>query len=102
MSKSLIGAVAIGLMAVAAVPAMPNFAAAAELPLPAPTVRAHHAACWCGPCGCLHVTHVRHRELLTTYGIRFDPRNYDETEPHYYFGPVRAYARYWVEPDPVE
>jgi hypothetical protein len=37
--------------------------------------------------------------LETTYGIGFDPRNYDLTEPHHYFGPVRAYPRYWVAAD---
>ena len=42
-----------------------------------------------------------HRELRTTYGIGFDPRNYDTTEPHYYLGPMRAYPRYWVSAAPV-
>jgi hypothetical protein len=38
--------------------------------------------------------YVYHRDLRQTYGTGFDPRNYDETEPHYYFGPVRRYVRY--------
>jgi len=38
--------------------------------------------------------YVYHRDLRQTYGTHFDPRNYDETEPHYYFGPVRRYVRY--------
>lgn len=50
----------------------------------------------CGPCGCLTVTYVYHRELRSTYGIGFDPRNYDETRPHYFFGAVRPYPRYAV------
>lgn len=55
----------------------------------------------CGPCGCLTVTYVRHRELRSTYGTGFDPRNFDETEPHYYFGPMRTYPRYYVNGVPV-
>jgi hypothetical protein len=58
-------------------------------------VRAH-----CGPCGCLRVTYVYHRSLESTYGIGFDPRNYDQTEPHYYFGRLHAYPRYFVEGGP--
>ena len=53
----------------------------------------------CGRCGCLQVSHVRHRELRSTYGTAFDPRNFDTTEPHYYFGPVRTYPRYWASAD---
>jgi hypothetical protein len=52
---------------------------------------------WCGPCGCLRVDFDHHRELRSTYGTGFDPRNYDETQPHYYFGAMRAYPRYSVE-----
>jgi hypothetical protein len=48
----------------------------------------------CGRCPCPSVTYVHHRELRSTYGLTFDPRNFDETEPHYYFGPMRIYARY--------
>ena len=51
----------------------------------------------CGPCGCLRVAYDHHRELRTTYGTGFDPRNYDFTEPHYYFGAMRSYPRYYVE-----
>jgi hypothetical protein len=59
----------------------------------------NQAARCCGTCGCLQVAPVRHKELRSTYGIGFDPRNYDGTEPHYYFGPVRSYPRYWVSGD---
>ena len=90
MSKRMISALLVGIAAavgtMAAVPAN-----AADLAVPT-----RHAA-WCGECGCLHVTHVRHRSLEATYGVAYDPRNDDQTQPHYYFGPVRAYPRYWVE-----
>jgi hypothetical protein len=55
----------------------------------------------CGPCGCLAVVYDYHRELRSTYGADYDPRNYDTTEPHYYFGPMRAYPRYYVEGGPT-
>jgi hypothetical protein len=56
----------------------------------------------CGPCGCLQVTYVYHRQLLSTYGTGFDPRNYDTTQPHYYFSrSVHAYPRYSVDGVPV-
>jgi hypothetical protein len=56
----------------------------------------------CGPCGCLQVTYVYHRQLLSTYGTAFDPRNYDGTQPHYYFSrSVHAYPRYSVDGVPV-
>jgi hypothetical protein len=55
----------------------------------------------CGQCGCLRVDYVYHRQLESTYGIGFDPRNYDETQPHYYFGPIRAYPRYSLEDCPI-
>jgi len=51
----------------------------------------------CGPCGGCNVTYDYHRELRTTYGLGFDPRNYDTTEPHYYLGSVRAWPHYWCE-----
>jgi len=52
---------------------------------------------FCGCCGCLRVTYDYHRELRSTYGSHFDPRNYDQTEPHYHFGRVRAYPQYWTD-----
>jgi len=58
----------------------------------------------CGPCGCLHVSYDYHREVESTYGLNFDPRNYDQTEPHFYLGRVRAYPQYWIDgqcPAPV-
>jgi hypothetical protein len=68
-------------------------ATAAELST-LPRIRYASPWCYC----CLHVSYVRHRELRTTYGIGFDPRNYDTTQPHYYYGPMRTYPRYWVTP----
>jgi hypothetical protein len=40
--------------------------------------------------------------LRSTYGSGFDPRNFDQTEPYYYFGRVRAYPQYWVDAGPVQ
>jgi hypothetical protein len=54
--------------------------------------RYYEDGCRCGP---PNVAYVYHRDLRQTYGSHFDPRNYDQTEPHYYFGPVRRYARYY-------
>jgi hypothetical protein len=51
----------------------------------------------CDRCGCLSAAYDYHRELLSSYGLSFDPRSYDTTEPHFYFGRVRAYPRYFVE-----
>ena len=92
MSKPIISALAVGILAVAAgVPV--SSAVAADLAVPAYRSAGAH---WCGSCGCLHTSYVHHRELRSTYGIAMDPRNNDGTEPYYYFGPVRAYPRYWV------
>ena len=71
---------------------------AAELAIPKNEAR---VPADCGPCGCLQVTYDHHRELLSTYGLGFDPRNYDTTEPHYYFGRIRAYPRYSVDGWPI-
>jgi len=46
-------------------------------------------------CGCLSVTFEHHRELRYTYGAHVDPRSFDQTEPYYYYGPMKAYPRYW-------
>jgi hypothetical protein len=62
---------------------------------------AYAAPADCGPCGCLTVKYVYHRQLETTYGVAFDPRNYDTTEPHYFLGPIRRYPRYFVDGEPV-
>jgi len=69
---------------------------AADLAVPRGVARAHVGP-YCGPCGCLRVTYVRHRSVETTYGLSYDPRNYDQTEPHHYLGPVRSYPQYSVE-----
>lgn len=94
MSKRMISALLLGMAtAVCAMP-MTNPAAAADLAVPAPV------ASTCPRCGCLQVWHIQHRELRSTYGLDYDPRNYDQTEPHYYYGPVRSYPRYAVEGAP--
>jgi hypothetical protein len=92
MSKPILSALVIGIVAAIGALAGLGSASAADLAVPFRS----HAARWCGPCGCLHVTYAYHRELRSTYGLAYDPRNYDGTEPHYYFGPMRAYPRYWV------
>lgn len=52
---------------------------------------------YCGPrCGCPIVVHVRHRTLERAYSYAFDPRTKSD-DPHYFYGPVRTYARY-VDP----
>jgi hypothetical protein len=103
MSTPTISAVLAGMVGAAAVPAIPISAVAAELLPPAAAhVRHRYAAPYCGPCGWLQVSYVYHRELRSTYGLSFDPRNFDQTEPYYHFGPVRAYPRYWVDADPAQ
>jgi hypothetical protein len=68
---------------------------AADMAVPGAAVERQAAAC--GPCGCLHVTWTHHRVLESTYGLDFDPRNFDQTEPYYVYGPVRAYPHFWCE-----
>ena len=70
---------------------------AAELKSAPGVTRAPWARPACGPCGCLGVAQVRHRSVESTYGLGFDPRNDDQTEPHYYLGPIRSYPRYFVD-----
>jgi hypothetical protein len=70
--------------------------AAADLAVQ-PGVRHAAAGPTCGPCGCLRVAYVYHRDVQSTYGTDFDPRNYDQTEPHYYLGGLHRYPRYFVD-----
>jgi hypothetical protein len=93
MSKAIMVALGVGIVAAMAT-GVPMCANAADLQTLAPV--AQHAR-WCGPCGCLRVSYDHHREMLMTYGTGFDPRNFDTTEPYYYFGRVRAYPHFWVE-----
>lgn len=60
------------------------------------------AARQCGCCGCLRATYEFHPELRSTYGTQFDPRNYDQTVPHYYYGRIRAYPLYYSDRRGVE
>lgn len=101
MSKPIMSALIVGVVTAAGVLAVPKLATAAELQLPPPVAHVRQAA-ECGSCGCLRVSYDYHRELRTTYGTGFDPRNFDTTEPHYYFGPVRAYPQYWVEANSLQ
>jgi hypothetical protein len=68
-------------------------ARAADLGVPGPGGQAAE----CGPCGCVGVTYDHHRELQSTYGLAFDPRNFDQTEPYYYFSAERAWPHYWCD-----
>ena len=92
MSKPVISALLVGILAVGGIPIVFDSAIAADLEVP---VHRAAAAQGCGYCGCLHVSYVHHRELRSTYGLNFDPRNFDQTQPYYFPGPVRAYPRYW-------
>jgi hypothetical protein len=96
MSKTI--RTAMGILAAVGVVLGADIAVAADLAIPAKSAGARS----CGRCGCLRVTYVHHRELLTTYGAGFDPRNYDSQEPHHFYGAVRAYPRYWVAADGVD
>jgi hypothetical protein len=98
MLKPPMSKLAIGLTAFATC-ILPVLASAADLPVAVRPDR--HAALWCGECGCLHESYVYHRELRSTYGTGFDPRNFDTAEPHYYLGRMRAYPRYWVSAGPL-
>jgi hypothetical protein len=95
MLKPILTALVAGTIATAGLPVAPISAGAAEL-LGSP-IRHHAAGAWCGPCGCLYVSYAYHRELRSTYGLNFDPRNFDQTEPYYFLGQVRAYPRYWCD-----
>jgi hypothetical protein len=79
---------------------LPSLAAAAELGVRARIERPQVRTLYCGPCGCLGVAYVYHRELESTYGLGFDPRNYDTTEPHFHWGRMRAWPRYFVNEVP--
>jgi hypothetical protein len=97
MSKAVLIALVVGVAAPAGVLAAASSAAAAELLAQPMRHPAAAGSFWCGPCGCLHVSHTYHRELRSTYGLSFDPRNFDQTQPYYFLGPVRAYPRYWCD-----
>jgi hypothetical protein len=90
---------AIVLLALAGAFTVPSLALAADLTV----AKAAEASAEppCGPCGCLTVTYVRHRELRSTYGAGFDPRNFDTAEPHYFFGAMKEYPRYYVDGAPI-
>jgi hypothetical protein len=77
--------------------ALPNAARAADQDIQGRIRSEHYGQRSCGCCGCLHVTYDHHRELRSSYGTGFDPRNYDQTEPRYSFGKVRAYPQYWTD-----
>jgi hypothetical protein len=94
MSNSLLAMVAVVILCNSGLSVS---AADRDVPRRVKAERYHPAELSCGCCGCLHVTYDYHRVLHSTYGTHFDPRNYDQTEPHYYFGRVRAYPQYWTD-----
>jgi hypothetical protein len=96
MSKSRVAVAAIVAICNAGLPAIAS-AAERDLPRRVKAERYRPAELHCGCCGCLRVIYDYHRELRSTYGSHFDPRNYDQTEPHYYLGRVRAYPQYWTD-----
>ncbi len=78
--------------------AAPGTADAADQQPPTWKAAPYHAGLpHCSCCGCLRVTKEYHRELKSTYGLGFDPRNFDQTEPTFRLGRVREYSRYWVD-----
>jgi hypothetical protein len=81
-------------MAVVAVGVMGAPAVAADLPVKAAPAEIGQQ---CGYCGCLHVNFDHHRGVESTYGLNFDPRNFDQTEPYFYLGRERVYPQYWVD-----
>jgi hypothetical protein len=97
MSKMTMAAASVVVL-VAGSAAAPGRAADLDV---SPRVAPSYVEPYCGPCGCLRTVYVRHRTLQTTYGAGFDPRNFDTQEPHYYFGPMRSYPRYFVDGVPV-
>jgi hypothetical protein len=103
MSLPMMSSLLVGMVTTIGVLAISASAVAAELPPPEVT-HVHHqrAVPYCGPCGCLRVSYVYHRQLQPTYGLRFDPRNFDQTQPYYHLGPSRAYPRYWIVADPMQ
>jgi hypothetical protein len=100
MSKPIISGFVVGVIVAAAGVMASVPAIAADLAVPA-RVSAEQVAP-CGRCGCLHVTWEHHRVLESTYGLDYDPRNFDQTEPYYYLGRVKAYPQFWVEADPQQ
>ena len=91
MSKTMLTALALAIAV--GLPAKARTAAAADLQVSPSEARAEQYQA-CGPCGCLHVTYEYHRELKSTYGVGYDPRNFDTTEPYFYWGAMKAYPRY--------
>jgi hypothetical protein len=73
---------------------------AADRELPARMAKYREPMCGC--CGCLRVFYDRHRELRSTYGAHFDPRNYDQTVPRFHFGRVRGYPEYYTDLGGIE
>jgi hypothetical protein len=94
MSKSILALVAVVALCNVGLPV--EVINAAERDVPRRVAERHRPPePYCGCCGCLYVTYDYHRELRSTYGTKIDPRNFDQTEPYYHFGRVRAYPQFW-------
>jgi hypothetical protein len=101
MSRTGLAPAGVAALLLVASPVVASPAVAADLSV-SPRVGRAQVRPHCGPCGCWRVTYVYHRVLESTYGRSFDPRNDDQTEPHYYFGRVHAFPRYFVDGVPVD
>jgi hypothetical protein len=93
-SASRLGIAVLFGMSLAAIGSVSGPANAADMAVKAAPAE---TASQCGWCGCLHVSYDRHRGVESTYGLNFDPRNFDQTEPYFYLGKVRAYPQYWTD-----
>jgi hypothetical protein len=100
MSKPMKSAFVVGIVIAAAGVLVSIPAVAADLSVPGAARQARYEAAPCGRCGCLRVSWERHRVVESTYGLDYDPRNFDQTEPYFYLGRMRAYPQFWVEADP--
>lgn len=89
-----------GAVAVFCITGIPNIARSADREVAKYARLDRSRPIYCGVCGCLYVTYDYHRELRSTYGTGFDPRNYDQTEFYYYPGRMRAYPHYWSDCEP--
>jgi hypothetical protein len=76
-------------LVVRAMGAMTTIAAAAD-PTALQKVANHKARSqWrCVACGCIR--EGRRSELQSTYGLNYDPRNFDTTEPYFFYNGTRA------------
>jgi hypothetical protein len=92
MSKKHFGLTAMVAVILATTPQTTN---ADEWPTQFHRYRVGPHRCYHDVCGCPGISYEYHRQLWYTYGWHFDPRTFDQAEPYYYWGPVRAFRHYW-------